>query len=164
MAKMTSGFFRVGRVAGASLLVLSGLLPLPAGAQWVLVARRVVGRVEQVTQQQNAPTGQASPQQVTQVATVVLDAPADRVYQVATNTANNNQNVTVVSNDPSTMTIKLNEADQSATLKVTVLNKNVSQLMIVGSAPAGENPQTTRIVNAVLRLCGDLGKTCQINN
>jgi hypothetical protein len=130
----------------------------------VLVARRVVGRVEQVTQQQNAPTGQASPQQVTQVATVVLDAPADRVYQVATNTANNNQNVTVVSNDPSTMTIKLNEADQSATLKVTVLNKNVSQLMIVGSAPAGENPQTTRIVNAVLRLCGDLGKTCQINN
>ena len=59
---------------------------------------------------------------------------------------------------------KLVKADQQATLKVTALNKNMSQLMIVGSAPAGDNPQTTRIVNAALRLCGDLGKTCQVGS
>ena len=150
------------RVLGASLLVLSGFMPLAAEAQWVLVARHVVGRVQQVTQQQDNAAG--VPQQVTQVATVVLDAPASRVYQVATNATNTNQKITVVSNDPATMTINIREAEQQATLKVTALNKNMSQLMIVGSAPAGENPQTTRIVNAALRLCGDLGKTCQVGS
>lgn len=150
------------RLFALPLLAIGGLLPLTAEAQWVLVARHVVGRVQQVTQQQDAQAGQNAPQQVTQVATVVLDAPASRVYQVATNATNSNQKVTVVSNDPATMTINLKEGDQSATLNVTALNKKVSQLMIVGSAPAGENPQTTRIVNAVLRLCTDLGKTCQV--
>ena len=153
---------RLSRVVAASLVVLAGALPLTAEAQWVLVARHVVGRVQQVTQQQDNAAG--APQQVTQVATVVLDAPASRVYQVATNATNTNQQITVVSNDPATMTINIREADQQATLKVTALNKNMSQLMIVGSAPAGENPQTTRIVNVALRLCGDLGKTCQVGN
>lgn len=162
MARKLGSPSQVGRVVGASLLVLGGLLPLSAEAQWVLVARHVIGRVQQVTQQQDAQQGQSAPSQVTQVATVVLDAPAARVYQVATNATNRNQQVTVVSNDPATMTINLKEGDQSATLNVTALNKNLSQLMIVGTAPAGENPQTTRIVNAVMRLCGDLGKSCQV--
>lgn len=153
----------VARVVGASLLILSGLFPLAAEAQWIFVARHVIGRVQQVTQQASS-ADPGAPQRVTQVATVVLDAPAARVYKVATNATNSNQNVTVVSNDPVAMTINLKEADQSATLSVTALNKNLSQLMIVGTAPAGEDPQTTRIVNAVLRLCGDLGKTCQISN
>lgn len=154
-----------GRVIAASALVLSGLLPLSAEAQWVFVAHRVMGRVQQVTQQPDAQSDQsASPKTVTQVATVILEAPAQRVFDVATNTTKTNPNVTVVSNDPATMTIKLAEGDQSATLKVTSLSKSVSQLMIVGTAPAGENPETTRIVNGVLRLCGDLGKTCQISN
>ncbi|WVH09338.1 MAG: hypothetical protein EoVTN8_716 [Fluviibacter phosphoraccumulans EoVTN8] len=152
----------VGRAMGAAVLVLGGLLPLSAEAQWVLVARHVVDRVQQVTQQQDVSAGQAAPQQVTQVATVVLDAPASRVYQVATNASNRNKEVTVASNDPATMTINLKEGAQAATLNVTALNKNLSQPMIVGTAPAGENLQTTRIVNAVMRLCGDLGKTCQM--
>lgn len=164
MAKWASGFFRAGRVAGVALFALAGFLPLATEAQWIFVARHAIGRVEQVTQQQDASAGQTTPQQVTQVASVMLNVPAQRVFQVATNATNSNQNVTVVSNDPASMTIKLNEADQSATLKVSELSKNVSELMIEGTAPAGENPQTTRIVNAVLRLCGDLGKTCQVGN
>ena len=162
MTKKMGSVSIVGRAVGSALLVLAGLLPLTAEAQWVLVARHVVGRVQQITQQQDAQAGQPASQQVTQVATVVLDAPASRVYQVATNATNRNKEVTVLSNDPATMTIKLKEGDQAATLNVTALNKNLSQLMIVGTAPAGDNPQTTRIVNAVMRLCGDLGKNCQM--
>jgi len=163
MSQERMQLLRVSRLMGSALVVLAIAMPLPAEAQWVLVARHVVGRVEQLTQQQDAANNGTS-QRVTQVATVVLDAPASRVYQVATNTTNTNQQVTVVSNDPVTMTINIREADQLATLKVTALNRNMSQLMIVGSAPAGENPQTSRIVNAALRLCGDLGKTCQVGN
>lgn len=141
-------------------------LPMPAEAQWIFVAHRAMNRIQQVTQDQDVSQGQnaQAPQRVTQVATVILDVPAKRVFEVATNATNRNQNVTVVSNDPASMTIKVKEGDQSATLAVSALNKNVSQLMIVGSAPAGENPQTSRIVNAAMNLCNDMGKKCEVGS
>ena len=154
---------KLGSTLVGAVLVLGSTLPLTAEAQWIFVAHRAMNRIQQVTQDQDASQSQGqAPSRVTQVATVILDVPAKRVYDVASNATQNNQNVTVVSNDPASMTIKVKEADQSATLTVSALNKNVSQLMIVGTAPAGENPQTTRIVNAVMRLCGDLGKQCQV--
>ena len=151
---------------GGALIVLSASLPLTAEAQWIFVAHRAMNRIQQVTQDQDDGQGQnaQAPQRVTQVATVILDVPAKRVYEVASNAAKNNQNVTVVSNDPASMTIKMKEADQSATLTVSALNKNISQLMIVGSAPAGQNPQTSRIVNAAMNLCNDMGKKCELGN
>lgn len=154
-----------GALAG-SLILLGTALPLTAEAQWIFVAHRAMNRIQQVTQDQDGSqtaTGQ-TPSRVTQVATVILDVPAKRVYDVATNATKSNQNVTVVSNDPATMTIKVKEADQSATLTVSALNKNISQLMIVGSAPAGQNPQTTRIVNAAINLCNDMGKKCEVGS
>lgn len=149
------------------LVVALGMaLPLTAEAQWIFVAHRAMNRIQQVTQDQDGSqtaTGQTPPR-VTQVATVILDVPAKRVYEVASNATQNNQNVTVVSNDPASMTIKVKEADQSATLTVSALNKNISQLMIVGSAPAGQNPQTSRIVNAAVNLCNDMGKKCEVGS
>ncbi len=157
---------KLGSIVAGSLVVLGASLPLTAEAQWIFVAHRAMNRVQQVTQDQD--DGQAqntqAQQRVTQVATVILDVSAKRVYEVATNTTKNNPNVTVVSNDPASMTIRLKENDQSATLTVTALNKNISQLMIVGSAPAGENPQTTRIVNAAVKLCNDMGKKCEVGS
>jgi hypothetical protein len=153
-----------GALAGA-VLVLGSALPLTAEAQWIFVAHRAMNRIQQVTQDQDASQSQGqAPARVTQVATVILDVPAKRVYDVASNATQNNQNVTVVSNDPASMTIKVKEADQSATLTVSALNKNVSQLMIVGSAPAGQNPQTSRIVNAAMNLCNDMGKKCELGS
>ena len=154
---------KLGSTLVGAVLVLGSTLPLTAEAQWIFVAHRAMNRIQQVTQDQDASQSQGqAPSRVTQVATVILDVPAKRVYDVASNATQNNQNVTVVSNDPASMTIKVKEADQSATLTVSALNKNVSQLMIVGSAPAGQNPQTSRIVNAAMNLCNDMGKKCEL--
>lgn len=157
---------KLGRSLAGLLLVLGFVLPMTAEAQWIFVAHRAMNRIQQVTQDPDNGQGQnaSAPQRVTQVATVILDVPAKRVFEVATNATNRNQNVTVVSNDPASMTIKVKEGDQSATLAVSALNKNVSQLMIVGSAPAGQNPQTSRIVNAAMNLCNDMGKKCELGS
>jgi hypothetical protein len=156
---------KLGSTLVGAVLVLGSTLPLTAEAQWIFVAHRAMNRIQQVTQDQDAGQSQGqAPARVTQVATVILDVPAKRVYDVASNATQNNQNVTVVSNDPASMTIKVKEADQSATLTVSALNKNVSQLMIVGSAPAGQNPQTSRIVNAAMNLCNDMGKKCELGS
>lgn len=155
---------KLGGALAGSLVMLGMALPISAEAQWILVAHRAMNRVQQVTQNQDDGQGAPGAQRVTQVATVILDVPAKRVYEVASNATKNNPNVTVVSNDPASMTIRLKEDDQAATLTVSSLNKNTSQLMIVGSAPAGENPETTRIVNAAVRLCNDMGKKCEVGS
>lgn len=148
------------------LVVLGAVLPLTAEAQWVFVAHHAMNRIQQVTHDQDGNDAQdaQTQQRVTQVATVFLDMTAKRAYEVATNSTKNNPNVTVVGNDPSSKTIRLQEDDQIATLTITALNKSTSQLMIIGSAPAGENPQTTRIVNAALKLCNDMGKKCEVSS
>lgn len=142
-----------------SLLVItiSLLLPEIAFSQWVFVARHAIGRIEQVTQNQSSPS-----QPATEVVTVILDAPAQNVFNVAMNTIQKNQNVSIVNSDPQSLSIKISQGDQVATLAVKSLNDDTSQLIIVGSAVPGQSPQTTRIVDGVMRLCNELGKNCRL--
>jgi hypothetical protein len=142
-----------------SLIAMAALTLIPnfAFSQWVFVARHAIGRIEQVTQNQLAPN-----QPPTEVVTVILDAPAQRIFNVALNTIQKNQNVNLVSSDPQKMTLKISQEDQMATLSIQSLSDDTAQLIIVGTAAPGQSPQTTRIVDGVMRLCGELQKSCQL--
>lgn len=142
---------------GLLALAISFLMPEVAFSQWVFVARHAIGRIEQVTQNQSSPN-----QPATEVVTVILDAPAQRVFDVATNTIQKNPNVSIVNLDQQKLTLKINQGDQMATLAIKPLSDDTSQLMIIGSALPGQDPQTTRIVDGVMRLCNDLGKACKL--
>jgi len=141
------------------LIALAALTLMPnfAFSQWVFVARHAIGRIEQVTQNQPAPN-----QPPTEVVTIILDAPAQRIFNVALNTIQKNQNVNLVSSDPQKMTLKISQDDQMATLSIQSLGDDTAQLIIVGTAVPGQSPQTTRIVDGVMRLCGELQKSCQL--
>ena len=128
-----------------------------AYSQWVFVARHAIGRIEQVTQ--NQPSSSQPP---TEVVTVILDAPAQRVFNTALNTIQKNQNVNLVDANQQKMTVKISQDDQIATLSIQSLSENTAQLIIVGTAVPGQSPQTTRIVDGVMRLCGELQKSCQL--
>lgn len=142
-----------------SLLVVAipFLMSESAFSQWVFVARHAIGRIEQVTQNQSSPN-----QPPTEVVTVILDAPAQRVFDVATTTIQQNQNVSIVNSDPQKLMLKISQGDQVATLAIKPLSDDTSQLMIIGSVAPGQDPQTTRIVDGVMRLCNELGKTCKL--
>ena len=128
-----------------------------AFSQWVFVARHAIGRIEQVTQSQ--PSQNQPP---TEVVTVILDAPAQHVFNVALNTIQKNQDVRLVNSDPQKMILKISQDDQMATLSIQSLSDDTAQLIIVGTAVQGQNPQTTRIINGVMRLCDELQKSCQL--
>lgn len=139
------------------ILGIALLGPEVGFSQWVFVARHAIGRIEQVTQNQPAPN-----QPPTEVVTVILDAPAQRVFDVAINTIQKNQNVNLVSMDQQKLTIKISQEDQVATLAVKPLSDDTSQLVIIGTAVPGQSPQTTRIADGVMRICSNLGKTCNL--
>jgi hypothetical protein len=135
-------------------LVSAGWPVATADAQWVFVARKVIGRVEQLTQQpKDGRPGY-------DFASVVLDAPASRVYATAISTIRKNQTMQITSQDAGRRRIDIANGDRTASLSVTMLSDNVSQLTIAGSAGPGEDSTTSRVVAAVLRVCQEMHKRC----
>ena len=76
------------RLAAYALFSFVIFTPEVALSQWVFVARHAVGRIEQVTQQ---PSPNQPP---TEVTTVILDAPAQRIFDVAINTIQTSRSLT----------------------------------------------------------------------
>jgi len=146
-----------------TLLVLAGtvFIAVPiqhADAQWVFLARKVLGKVEHM--QQSSQGGQPA----VNVATVVLDAPAARVYAKAQELARANPAVKVLTDDATQRRLEVAEGNDRITLSVQTLSDKVSQLVIFGSAPPSPNSPTARTVAAVMRVCKELKKTCTVGN
>jgi hypothetical protein len=134
------------------------LLPAgPADAQWVFVARKALGRIEQMREGQ-----QSGGRPGYDFATVLLDAPADKVYATALELARKNTAVRVVMQDPAQRRFQIAEGDRTATFNIVHFNDEVSQIMIAGHAGSGEGSTTSRVVQAVLRVCKEMGKHCQV--
>ncbi|MCA0302884.1 MAG: hypothetical protein LCH95_10805 [Proteobacteria bacterium] len=141
-----------------ALVVLATLLPfVPAQAQWVFVARKALGRIEHMREGQ-----QGGGQPAYDFATVLLDAPADRVFTVALDMARKNRSVHVVMQDPAQRRFQVAQGDRTATFNVVPFGDDVSQLLIAGHAGPGEDATTPRVVEAVLRVCREMGKHCQV--
>jgi hypothetical protein len=140
---------------------VTGLLMLavaftPAQAQWVFVARKAAQRIHHMVEQgQNGHPGY-------DFATVILEAPADRVFAVALDHARKNRAVRVTMVDQTGRRLQVAEGDRTATLNVVSLNDEVSELMIAGTAGRNEDSSSSRVVAAVMRVCAEMKKSCSL--
>lgn len=147
----------------ATAVVLAGLLlaAVPFGqanAQWVFVARKALGRIHQMTEaQQGGRSGY-------DFATVLLDAHADKIFATALDLARKNKSVRILMQDPGARRLQIAEGDRTATLNVVPFNEEVSQLMIAGHAGPGEGSTASLVVQAVLRVCKEMGKHCEVGS
>src|SRR5215831_19861123 len=100
-------------VGGLAALCISTL----AEAQWVMIARRAVGRVEQMSQQSQQPDGASYDS-----AAVMIEAPVDKVYAaVVRGLANNTQGVKVTTENVTERLIQFTNGQQIAGIKVSAL-------------------------------------------
>jgi hypothetical protein len=126
-----------------------------AEAQWALIARRAIGRVEQMSQQSQQSTGASYDS-----AAVMLDAPADKVYAAVLRGLANAQGVTVTREDPADRLVQFTNGQQIAGIKVSPLSDEITQ-MLISSAHTGDQPNAAALVlNAVLRVCSDMKVEC----
>lgn len=149
----------VGMLAMAGLAgSLAVVLPIaPAEAQWVFLARKALGRIEHMRE-----GGQQSGQPSYDFASVVLDAPANRIFSTAVELIRKNRSVRLLMEDPAQRRIQFAEGDRTATLTVVPFSDEVSQLLIAGHAGPGEGPTSSQVVQAVMRVCKEMGKHCQV--
>ncbi|MBS0527481.1 MAG: hypothetical protein JSS04_27900 [Proteobacteria bacterium] len=133
------------------------LLPMAsADAQWVFVARKAAQRIHHMTE------GGVGGQPGYDFASVVLEAPADKVFAVALDRAQKNRAVHLLMSDPGARRLQVAEGDRTATLNVVELSEGVSQLLIAGRSRPGEQAASSQVVAAVMRVCAELKKTCEL--
>ena len=129
----------------------------PADAQWVFVARKAMGRIQHMREE-----SQQAGRPGYDFATVILEAPADKVFATALEMARKNTAVRVLMQDPGQRRLQVAEGDRTATLNVVPFSEDVSQLLIAGQAGPGEDSTASRVVQAVLRVCKEMNKRCEL--
>ncbi len=136
---------------GAGALLASSI----AEAQWVMLARRAVGRVEQMSQQSPQANGANY-----DAAAVMLEAPADKVYAAVLRGVGNAQGMRITREDAGERLVQFTNGNQIAGIKVSPLGDALSHMMI-SSAHTGSQPDAAALVmNAVLRVCKDMNVEC----
>ena len=148
---MKGRYFRPAIVAvGLGALLASQF----AEAQWVLLARRAIGRVEQMSQAPaNGGAGYDS-------AAVMIDAPADKVFAAVVRSIRNAPGINVTREDASGRLIQFTNGQQVAGIKVSVLGDELSHLL-VSSAHTGSQPNAAALVSdSVLRVCKEMNVEC----
>jgi hypothetical protein len=144
-------------VAALAAATQLAILPIaPADAQWVMIGRRAIGRVHQMVQ------GSGDGKPGLDVASVVLDASAAKVYATVESMAHKNTAVRIVKEEPAKREIVISEGDRTAHLSVIKLSDDLSQLMIVGKAGPGENSTSPLVVSKVLQVCQEMQKQCSV--
>src|SRR5689334_13404084 len=137
-------------------LITTNALLIPCGeanTPWGLIAGRAVGRVKQLSQKPKE--GQPG----FDVATVILNAAATRVYTTTVNMLRNNQSLHIVAEDPKDRTVEFSNGTRSAGVTVSD-GTRLSQILVASATKPGEDSATLRIVEGILRVCQAMKVTC----
>jgi hypothetical protein len=148
---MTSRAWQFFKVGGFALL----LVATSASAQWVMVARAVSGRVQQMSHKPANGAGY-------DVATVVLEAKADKVYATALSSLKSHPGITVIKNNDQQRKIDFTNGQQDASLQATPLGDKLTQLVIASNLTATEPSATSLVVQGVMKVCGELKVECKL--
>lgn len=147
-------------------LALSVFFSGIAHAQWVMVGRKALGKVKQLTseadnyqQSLDAAGQQNMPKQGYDAATVLLEAPAEKVYSTAINIMKTNKDTRINKKDDKVLSIEFTHGNLAAGMQITSLSENLSQLLVV-STMAGK-ADSSLVLKAIMRICNEMGVHCQ---
>jgi len=139
-------------------IICAGVLlavALPASAQWVMVARAVSGQIQHMSNKSGKGQGY-------DVATVILVAKPDQVYQTAVNSLKTNHpEITITSSDANKREIKFAKGDQVASMQANKLGDDMTQLVVASSLGAQMDP-TPLVVQGVMKVCEQMKVTCTL--
>ena len=124
-------------------------------AQWVMVARAVAGRVEQMSDRSKDGSG-------FDVATVVLEANADKVYQTAITNLSARTDLKITKQDEKKRMVQFTNGTQVASLQATPLGDKITQLVIASNLPPAQPSATSMVVEGVMHVCKQMNVECTL--
>lgn len=132
---------------------------LAAHAQWVAVARAVSGRIQQM--QQKGANGQGG----YDVATVVIEAPAQKVYETAVQRIQvHASQVKLLEQNPRQRIVAFTNGTQTASLQANPLGDKLTQLVVASTLDPAQPSATSLVVNSIQNVCSELKVECTLQN
>ena len=149
----------VHKIAGWTVVVLTALLCYTsvAEAQWVLLGRKALGVINSLSSQGREKEGQGY-----DVATVLLEADADKVYGTAVDLVKGNPNLTINYREDAGREIEFTDGKSLVGLKVSKLEDHLSQLLISSVVTSGKPGGTSFVVEKVFQVCEKMGVHCTV--
>lgn len=139
------------------LLALVLVVASTASAQWVAVARAVSGRIQQMEQKSADGKGGYD------VATVVIEAPAQKVYEVALQRLQAHAAViTVVKMDDKKREVAFTNGVQTASLQANPLGEKLTQLVVASTLDLSQKSATSLVVQSIQNVCTELKVECTL--
>ena len=143
-----------GWILTAGVLLLAGTA---AQAQWVAVARAVSGRIQQMTQKNANGSGGFD------VATVVIEAPADKVYQTALQRVQaHSAQIKLLKQDAQKRELAFTDGQQTASLQANPLGDKLTQLVVASTLEINEPSATSLVVKSIQNVCTELKVECTL--
>lgn len=142
-----------------SFLVLSICLiaATVAQAQWVAVAHAVSGRIQQMAQKNANGSGGFD------VATVVIEAPAQKVYETAIARLNaHSAQVKVIENNARRRTVAFTDGAQTASLQANPLGEKLTQLVVASTLDPTQPSATSLVIKSIQNVCAELKVECTL--
>lgn len=135
-----------------SILVFAGLiftLAVPADAQFITIARKI--------KSMNSPSAD--------IAYVIIDAPAARVYQAVIDTLTADPKFSVIQQDKSRNYVEFSRKDQKIAIQVDSLDTGISHLTVTAPKTGGETQKPADMaVDAILRISEKAGVKCTVDD
>ena len=128
-----------------------------AEAQWVFLGRKALGAINSLTNQGRGQEGQGY-----DVATVLLEADADKVYSTAVDLLKGNPNVTINYREDASRVIDFTDGKLLVGMKVSKLEDHLSQLLITSVVTSSKTSGTSFVVEKVFQVCEKMGVHCAV--
>jgi len=137
------------RITAVTISLL--LMTVASQAQWVAVARAVSGRIQQM--QQKSADGQGG----YDVATVVIEASAQKVYETAIKRLQaHSAQVKVIEQNARKRIVSFTNGTQTASLQANPLGDKLTQLVVASTLDPAEPGATSLVVKSIQNVCTEL--------
>jgi hypothetical protein len=140
-------------------LAVSLFLSGAASAQWVFLGRKALGKVRQLSSEVKD-----SQRPGYDVASVLLEAHAEKVYNTAVTMLQAHKEWKITQKDDKSRTLEFTDGRLSAGMQINRLEDNLCQLLIASTGTSGKTGTTSLVVNGVLRVCNEMGVHCQVSD
>ena len=128
-------------------------------AQWVAVARAVSGRIQQMEQKGADGKGGYD------VATVVIEAPAQKVYETALQRIQaHSAQVKVIKEDAKKREVAFTNGTQTASLQANFLGDKLTQLVVASTLDMSQPSATSMVVQSIQNICTELKVQCTLES
>ena len=149
------------RLPTAYRLIVAALLLTFAGAaqaQAIFLARKAIGRIEQMTQS-SPPAGNGG--SAYDVATVIVDVAADTVFAAVKRQIADSGKVSITRVDDARRSVEFGDGTQNGVIQVSELGDQLAQLL-VSTARSGATTSAPTIAAHILDVCRQVGVSCEL--